>query len=299
MTKEEKLIWLYLYICEAHDTVLCLHCQRLSNNFEPEFSDAELITTYLFTIIEEKRFEIKSIHRFIQQYWLSWFPKLPSYTKYAYRLNRMAEVFPALIEGVLQNIPKDMIYTDISLVDSFPIIVASPKRCSKARTASDICDKTLSASKGHWYYGSKLHVVAWKRYKTIPIPEYIGLTTASEHDVRAFKRISRKIKNRQLFGDKAYGDKELKEVLENKNNAMMNAANKMVRGQAFEYSDDKLHATLISKARQPLESLFNWLIEKTGIQKASKVRSTTGLQVHVFGKMAAAVFMLAFDFLNS
>ena len=32
-----------------------------------------------------------------------------------------------------------------------------------------------------------------------------------------------------------------------------------------------------------------WIIEKTDIQRASKVRSTQGLIVHVFGKIAAAI----------
>ena len=56
MTKEEKLTWLYLYICEAHDAELCLHCQRMSNKYAPKFSETNLITTYLFAIIEQKSF---------------------------------------------------------------------------------------------------------------------------------------------------------------------------------------------------------------------------------------------------
>lgn len=51
----------------------------------------------------------------------------------------------------------------------------------------------------------------------------------------------------------------------------------------------------VSKIRQPIESFFNWLIEKTDIQRASKVRSTKGLLVHVFGKMAAAFIGLIFN----
>ncbi|PEN04973.1 transposase, partial [Longimonas halophila] len=35
--------------------------------------------------------------------------------------------------------------------------------------------------------------------------------------------------------------------------------------------------------------------EKTGIQAASKVRSTRGLMVHVFGRFAAAMLLLAFN----
>ncbi len=57
---------------------------------------------------------------------------------------------------------------------------------------------------------------------------------------------------------------------------------------------DDLFSTAVSKVRQPIESFFNWLIEKTYFQKASKVRSTKGLMVHVFGKMAAAFINLIF-----
>ena len=56
-----------------------------------------------------------------------------------------------------------------------------------------------------------------------------------------------------------------------------------------------LFSTAVSTVRQPIESLFNWLIEKTDIQRASKVRSTKGLLVHVFGKIAAAFIFLIFN----
>jgi hypothetical protein len=43
------------------------------------------------------------------------------------------------------------------------------------------------------------------------------------------------------------------------------------------------------------EALFNWLIEKTDIQRASKVRSTRGLTVHIFGRIAAVYIFLIFN----
>ena len=46
------------------------------------------------------------------------------------------------------------------------------------------------------------------------------------------------------------------------------------------------------RALPPIESLFNGLEEKTGIQRASKVRSYNGLLVHVFGRLAAAMWLL-------
>ena len=39
---------------------------------------------------------------------------------------------------------------------------------------------------------------------------------------------------------------------------------------------------------------FNWLNEKTNIQKAMKVRSTSGLLVHTMGKIAIAFIYLIF-----
>jgi hypothetical protein len=59
---------------------------------------------------------------------------------------------------------------------------------------------------------------------------------------------------------------------------------------------EEILSTAVSRVRQPIESLFNWIEEKTGIQTASKVRSTQGLLVHVFGKLAAAMLMLTLAF---
>ncbi|GHT67473.1 hypothetical protein AGMMS50239_30710 [Bacteroidia bacterium] len=51
----------------------------------------------------------------------------------------------------------------------------------------------------------------------------------------------------------------------------------------------------LSSVRQPIESFYNWLNEKTTIQRASKVRSTKGLLLHIFGKIAADFFYLIFN----
>jgi hypothetical protein len=57
---------------------------------------------------------------------------------------------------------------------------------------------------------------------------------------------------------------------------------------------DQWLSRAVRQVRQPIESLFNWINEKTGIQKASKVRSSSGLLVPVFGRWAAAMFILVF-----
>ena len=65
-----------------------------------------------------------------------------------------------------------------------------------------------------------------------------------------------------------------------------------IRQQERDYRD--LYGTAVSTIRQPVESFFNCLNEKKKIQAAQKVRSTKGLAVHVFGKMAAAFIYLMF-----
>ncbi|KAA4951531.1 transposase [Bacteroides fragilis] len=55
-----------------------------------------------------------------------------------------------------------------------------------------------------------------------------------------------------------------------------------------------LLSSAVSKIRQPIESFFNWLNERTNIQRAMKVRSTPGLIIHTMGKMAIAFIYLIF-----
>ena len=83
-------------------------------------------------------------------------------------------------------------------------------------------------------------------------------------------------------------------------NSIMLTPIKGIKNQSdFDKNFNRAHNDMYSKAvstiRQPIESLFNWLIEKTDFQKANKVRSTKGLIVHVFGRIAAAYFYLIFN----
>jgi hypothetical protein len=55
-----------------------------------------------------------------------------------------------------------------------------------------------------------------------------------------------------------------------------------------------LFSTAASKIKQPIESFFNWLNERTNIQRAQKVRSTSGILIHMMGKIAIAFIYLIF-----
>ena len=53
-----------MYICDVYKSSLCFYCQRFSNNSNPEFTDEEVLTVYLFCGYCQRYFGIKEIHTF-------------------------------------------------------------------------------------------------------------------------------------------------------------------------------------------------------------------------------------------
>ena len=75
MDWQERLIGLYLYICEHYKTHLWVHAQRLSNNSHPKFSDEEVLTLYLFGMMQNHT-TIKAIYTYTKDHLSDWFPGL-------------------------------------------------------------------------------------------------------------------------------------------------------------------------------------------------------------------------------
>lgn len=288
---EIKLITLYFFICESYSKTLRWHCERFSPNQKPEFTDEELLTIYLYCISMEEKTKIKSIHRYATRYLKSWFPKLPSYQAFVTRLNRLAAAMPLLAECVLRAVKQDGVCSDISIVDSLPVIVCSGKR--KCKVGRQWVDKGYCSTKNMHYWGAKLHSIGYHRPGKLPMPEFLLLTPASEHDLTAIRPILSQLTDRAIFGDKIYCDKTLNAQLLKEQNSEIYTPVKLLNGQTqsvrqFNKAADELFSNAVSTIRQPIESLFNWIIHHTDIQRASNVRSLNGLFVHVFGRIAAA-----------
>lgn len=287
-----KLIELYFYVCQEYEEELKWHCQRFTNNSGmPEFSDCEVLTTYLFAVGFEQRFQIKQVHRYIKSHWLSWFPKLPAYQTYNARLNRLVAVFPVLIDRLIGQIANYSTHCQaFTLTDSLPIMTCSNKR--KAKIALELCNKGYSSVKGRHYYGVKLHAIGFLNPGGLPLPEYLLVGPASEHDVSAQRTVLGELQNRAIFGDKAFQDRKLARIIRSNGGELLTPVayqDPISRAlRQFNQAADDLYSAAVSSIRQPIESLFNWLIEKTDIQRASKVRSLKGLLVHIFGKIASA-----------
>lgn len=287
------LISLYYYVCERYNSTLCWQVQRFSpNSNRGRITDEEIITIYLFCVAFQEKHKLKSMHRYILEHWIDWFPALPSYETFVTRLNRISSIFPILVGCLLDDL--DTIETDIPIVltDSMPIITCSHKR--KARVALEMTDKGYCSTKGLHYFGVKLHLVAKSRENTLPLPEYIGITQASTHDLTALRPVLLNIQNRNIIADKAYIDEKLNQKLKKEHNSQIITPIKDKKGmpkvlKQFDQAFNDLFSTTVSSIRQPVESFFNWLQQVTNIQIASKIRSSNGLITHVYGKIAAAL----------
>lgn len=290
-----QLIHLFEYVCQQFRHDLWGLTQRFSNNDHPVFTDEEVITIYLFGVIRGHS-QVRDIYDYTHDHLSAWFPRLPGYEGYGHRLNRCWYALEGLIVPLLEAIPNNEVLSSCRITDSLPIVIANAKRSGKAKVARELADKGYCSSKDMWYYGVKLHMLTIARTSTLPVPEYIGLSEGSANDLTMLRPLLAHLHQTDLYGDKIYADKALVERLEKEQQVRLYTPVKKAKGQERLPLCDRTWSTYVSRIRQPIESLFNWIEEKTGIQSASKVRSYNGLMVHVFGKLAAAMFLLAFYF---
>lgn len=289
-----------MYICDLYDQELKYYCQSYSNNSNPTFTDQEIITIYLFAGHCQKYFQIRDIHGFASEYLSSWFPELPSYQTFNLRLNRLGEAFRVLSGRLISSFMPADCDRGISLVDSLPIITCAGRN-RKGKVAPEITSKGYCSTKNMYYQGLKLHALISRREGKIPFPNSLMFTPAQDNDLTVFKQAwGDYISDTVIFGDKIYSDFEyFNDDRKQKQNIEMFTPVKAVKGQSEQERQhkkayDDLFSTAVSKVRQPIESFFNWLNEKTTIQRAQKVRSTKGLLIHTMGKIAIAFIYLIF-----
>ncbi len=291
---QTNLIKLYCAVCDNSSTIEAL-MQRQSNNSRPQFTDEECITVFLWGI-SQRRFEQKAIYYYTKNHLSEWFPNLPSYQAFSNRLNRLAPAFQALAEYWLSiigvNIQGQMEY----IVDSCPIILAKGSRSKHGKVAQQLCEKSYNSSRKEWYYGIKLHAIVIRRPGQLPIPVSLMASGAAQHDLPVAKQIAEdnvSLKPGRLFGDKAYIDAEWKQSLKENHGLELLTPRKKQKGDIVVSGDT--FSTFVSSVRQPIECFFNWLNRLTNIQSAYMVRSLSGLLLHVFGRIAAALISLIFN----
>lgn len=294
---KDKLVKIYDYVCEKFEENLRYECQRFSNNNTPDFTDQEIMSIYLFAMNHQRLFTKKDIHQYAKDHLICWFPNLNSYQAFSNRLNNLCIVMGKLTEQLLYEFKPCDCSNEQSLLDSMPIILCSGKR--KGKVASEITDKGYCSTKNIYYYGVKLHALVFRRIGGLPHPEQIVISKASENDLTVYKDHWSELENRTFFGDKIYLNEDFFKAVKQHCNSEMLTPVKYNKGTSdiikkFNKAADDLYSKAVSSIRQPIEGLFSWLIQKSDIQNASKVRSSKGLNLHLFGRLAAAFITLIF-----
>ena len=200
------------------------------------------------------------------------------------RLNRIADSFPSLLERFCET---GETASFAGLVDSMPVIMAQQGRRFKAKVAPELASSGYCPTKNLYYYGVKIHLIGDRQSGTLPSPRFVGLTPAGLNDGPALEQVAVSLPYLEVYADKAY------DYLKRKSGLPFTVMTPVKRQKGQEPLDtaDKWLSRAVSQVRQPIESIFNWIEEKTGIEIASKVRSYQGLMVHVFGRLAAAMFI--------
>ena len=292
MTWKENLIKLYFYICEDKSIQQYLSGMRMSNNQTVQFTDEEVITVYIFGITQHFS-KVKHIYKYTNHHLSDWFPLLPSYQALNDRLNKLHCCFEILVQSVGLKALERLELKNEKVIDSVPIIVTGKSRSSSAKVAPQLCSKGYCSSKQMYYYGLKLHVTGIVRPGQVPMPETSWITAASENDLTTARPMFDYMTNCKIYADKIYADSDLNNRMQTKQNSTLLTPVKKEKGQKIVDVADDIYSSLVSQVRQPIESFFNWIIEKTQIQFAQRTRSEKGLLVHTWGKFAAALFLLA------
>lgn len=187
----------------------------------------------------------------MKKHLLSWFPDLPNYQAFNSRLNRLGQVFPGLSEHFFDMVDREA-STQISVVDSLLIKLCNYKR--KAKVAGKLFNKGYYATKKMYYYSVKMPLVAHLVSSSLPIPELIGVTPASTHDLKALKPVLPQLDSQAIFADKANADGLLSEELLERQCTFIYTSVKLVRGQALQESQcskaaDYLFSCAVSTVR--------------------------------------------------
>ncbi len=195
---ENQLIQLYLFVCQIYDTRSETCFQRLSNNRKPKFTDQELVCIWFFGHLNDK-FTKQQIYNLIVQYWADWFPHLPSYQTFCYRLNLLEQTFQSIGTQLLTYCRAAQHPEIDHLIDSFPVMLAQNGHAYTAKIARQFADIGFCAAKKTYFHGIRLHCIAEKRFARLPNPSQIWLCEASHHDSTAAREQFLELPNTTLI----------------------------------------------------------------------------------------------------
>jgi len=233
----DQMTAIYVFVADNLQQQKKLADWRESNNAEPAFSDAEVITIGLmqsFLGVDK----LKKVYKHIRDNYASAFPRLCSYQQWVARLHKLSDIVGHLLATLRGN---DEI--KLYLIDSKPIPVSKPIRHGRVRLLRDDGAYFGKSSTG-WFFGFKLHVL---RNINGTIVDAI-LTPGNCNDRDPVLALTGATDGGVVLADLGYRGPELADLLAEEADLLL-----ITRADAPEKRE------LISSVRQQIETLFSQL----------------------------------------
>jgi hypothetical protein len=215
---------------------------RRSNNDQPGFTDAEVITIGLIQGCLGVA-TLKQTYELIAQNYRDCFPKLCSYPRWIARLHALQPLIGRLVVAALAH---HRMPARVYLMDTKPIPVCKPIRHGRVRLLRDDGAYFGKNSVG-WYVGFKIHVLMHKNGGILSI--VLTGANPSDKDVEINLLLASAVEGGLALADCGYRNGELRQVL------------KACLGLGLLTPADvpRQHRLFLSQERERIETVFSQL----------------------------------------
>jgi hypothetical protein len=201
-------------------------------------------------------------------YWRAEFPHLVSYSRFVQLKKEVLMLLKLYLTTTLGDC------SGVSFVDSTRLRVCDTRRISSHRVFADVaeCSKTSMG----WFYGFKLHLVINENGELLDV----ALTAGNTDDRRPLLTFAEGLHG-NLYGDRGYISKDLREILREKGINLVYKVRKNMSALDLSVSDE-----VLLKKRMIIESVIRELKTQTQVEH-SRHRSFVNFQVNVVSALMA------------
>jgi hypothetical protein len=199
---QHRLVECYVFIDDYLQAHPDLATWRRSNNDDPNFTDAEVITIALMQGYFQTD-TLKRTYQLVSQNAPEAFPERPDYKQWVRRLNKLTDLIGRLARAAALRMAATNLKR-LYVVDSFPIPLCEPIRHGRVRLLSEDGAYFGRSAKG-WFFGFQIHAL-------IHQPTGVVLTAmllpGNWDDRRAVRALALSTGGGVLLGDQGYSGEE-------------------------------------------------------------------------------------------
>lgn len=234
----DQLIERYLFVSEYLRDHPDLAGWRHSNNAQPAFTDAEVITIGLMQGALGVD-TLKKTYHIIAANFREWFPRLISYQQWLARLHALSEVIGRLVWASVQTTGHEL---RVYVFDSKPIPVCKPIRHGRVRSLREE-GAYWGMTHAGWFFGFKLHVLI--HISGVILDAVLTPGHCAEGAVAL--RLSEAIGGGVGLGDTSYGGQPVRAALADEADLVVVTPGTAGKGRK----------RLISQVRERIETVFS------------------------------------------